>query len=98
MTTDAPPDPEPEPERAAAKHGSSREPRHLATLESGTLRMGAVAAALLSVLTLVFFATDHLSFLHHQTPAVINATISGITVSSPLTLPQYAIRTRVAPI
>jgi hypothetical protein len=100
MTTDAPAEPEPEDEREhpAAEHDSSREPRHLATLESGTLRMGAVAAALLSVLTLVFFATDHLSFLHHQTPAMINATIFGITVSRPVTLPQYAIRARVAPI
>jgi hypothetical protein len=82
---------------APAKRGSSREPRKLALVESGALRLGAVAAALLSILTAVFFATDRLSFLHHRGATELNATLSDITVSPPLSLEQFAMRTQLSP-
>src|SRR5436190_1190737 len=66
-------------------------------LESGTLRAGAVAAALVAVLTLVFFATDRLSFLHHHPPAQMQASISDLMVSPPLTLAEFDERTRASP-
>ncbi len=59
--------------------------------------MGAIATGMLAIVTLIFFATDRLSFLHHHTPAEMGATLTDLTVSPPVTIAQYLERTQLQP-
>ena len=83
--------------RHSQSASSNRKPRRFAVLESSVSRAGALAAAVLSVLAVVFFATDRLSFLHHHPAPQRGAVFSALTVSDPLTLAEFDERTHLSP-
>ena len=83
--------------RRQVQPASSNRKTRFAFLESGALHAGALAAALLSVATLVFFATDRLSFLHRHAPAERGAVFSALRLSDHVTLAEFAERTHLSP-